>query len=76
MSIVFVVFVFIASVMGYLFPTFVALRRSSSTANAAIVIDIFLGWTLIGWAIALALAVSGTSIQELKANSERHTFTK
>ncbi len=45
----------------YLLPSIVAFRRQSATTGAAVVVNVFLGWTLLGWVIALALAVSGTS---------------
>ena len=42
----------------YFLPTLLAVTRRSSTAAAAIVVDVFLGWSVIGWVVALALAVS------------------
>lgn len=51
----------------YLLPTLIAAHRSSSTAAAAIVIDLLLGWTVVGWVAALALAVSGQSARQQAA---------
>ena len=42
----------------YLIPTIVAYQRDREVAAVA-VINIALGWTVIGWVGALALAVSG-----------------
>lgn len=52
----------------YFLPSIVALRRHSATTAAAVVLNVFLGWTVLGWVVALALAVSGTS----KAPQEHH----
>lgn len=41
---------------GYLLPSFVAVARKAPSAASAVVINVLLGWTLIGWAVALAMA--------------------
>lgn len=41
----------------YLLPTWVAWIRGRMTAPI-FVINLFLGWTLIAWVVALAMAVS------------------
>jgi cytochrome c biogenesis protein CcdA len=43
----------------YFIPTIVAGIRNSSLSAAAVIVNVFLGWTLVGWVVALALAVSG-----------------
>jgi Superinfection immunity protein len=40
------------SIAIYLLPTFVATRRNHRNATAIAVLDIFFGWTVIGWVIA------------------------
>ncbi len=42
----------------YFVPTIVALIRRHHQTGAVLVINLLLGWTLIGWAVALAMAVS------------------
>lgn len=42
----------------YFIPTIIATQRHHHNAASVFVLNLFLGWTLIGWAIALALAVS------------------
>ena len=42
----------------YFLPTIAAYSRSHHQAGAILVINLFLGWTLIGWVIALAMAAS------------------
>jgi hypothetical protein len=40
----------------YFVPTFVALARQVPHQGSVVVINLFLGWTLIGWVVALAMA--------------------
>jgi hypothetical protein len=40
----------------WLLPTIVAVRRHVRHAGSIAVINIFLGWTFVGWVAALALA--------------------
>jgi Superinfection immunity protein len=40
----------------YLIPLIVALIRSVPNTGSVAVINILLGWTLVGWAVALAMA--------------------
>jgi uncharacterized membrane protein len=42
----------------YCFPTIVAGLRSHPSGGSVLVINLFFGWTLIGWVISLALACS------------------
>jgi divalent metal cation (Fe/Co/Zn/Cd) transporter len=39
-------------------PTLVAYSRKTKNRIPVMIINIFLGWTLIGWVIALAMAYS------------------
>jgi hypothetical protein len=41
----------------YLLPTIVALVRGYSSRASVAAINIFLGWTLVGWAVALSWAL-------------------
>ena len=40
----------------YFVPTFVAIYRHHHNTAAIIVVDVFLGWTFLGWVVALAMA--------------------
>jgi hypothetical protein len=42
----------------YFLPTTMAGKRKSRNAGSILVINLFLGWTLIGWVVALAMAAS------------------
>lgn len=43
----------------YLTPAFVAWRRKAKALAGIAIINIFLGWTFIGWVAALAWAACG-----------------
>ncbi|NTV22476.1 MAG: superinfection immunity protein [Candidatus Yonathbacteria bacterium] len=42
----------------YFLPTGIAIIRSRSNTVAILVLDLFLGWTGIGWVVALIWAVA------------------
>jgi hypothetical protein len=44
----------------YLLPTLIAFSRKANPWPAVIV-DLLLGWSFIGWVVALAMAASGTN---------------
>lgn len=52
-------FMFAGYLFAYLFPTFIAVARGKRHPGAAVVVNVFLGWTIIGWIVALAMAVAG-----------------
>ena len=41
----------------YFAPTFISFHREVANKWSVVVINVLLGWTLIGWAVALAMAV-------------------
>lgn len=50
------VFLLIFLLIVYFLPSIVAGTRKKRNANAITVLNLFLGWTLIGWVIALVWA--------------------
>jgi hypothetical protein len=42
----------------YFLPALVAARRRHHNQGAVFVVNLFLGWTFIGWVVALAMAAS------------------
>jgi len=42
----------------YFFPTIIAIIRKKSNVGAILILNLFLGWTFIGWIVALVWAVS------------------
>ena len=61
----------------YFLPSMVAWGRDTPNKNSVFVINIFLGWTLIGWVVALAMAVSQadtkkpSTVRQLDASNEK-----
>lgn len=45
----------------YFLPTFIVYSRSHSSPNSVMVLNLFLGWTLIGWVVALAWSLAGSN---------------
>jgi len=43
---------------AYFVPTVVALIRRHHQTGAVVIVNLFLGWTVIGWVVALAMACS------------------
>jgi hypothetical protein len=44
--------------LGYLIPTGIAIMRKRTNTMAIFVLNLFLGWTLLGWVIALIWSVA------------------
>ncbi len=55
------VLIYILAVAAYFAPAVVAVARKVPNAGSVIVIDLLLGWTVIGWIVALAMACRDTT---------------
>ncbi|MCL2615324.1 MAG: superinfection immunity protein [Dehalococcoidia bacterium] len=51
------IIVFIISVAIYFLPTIIAVLRHHRNALAVFLVNLFFGWTFIGWVIALIWSV-------------------
>lgn len=51
-----IVIILLLSVGLYFIPTIVAAVRQVPNLGSVIVINLFLGWSIIGWVVALAMA--------------------
>lgn len=49
-------FLFLIIAAMYFVPTIVAVTRHHHQTGAIVVINLLLGWTFIGWVVALAMA--------------------
>src|SRR5215469_16430947 len=58
-SLLIIVALIVMALIFYFLPTIVASKRQHTDKDAIFVINLFLGWTLIGWMIALAWASQG-----------------
>lgn len=52
------IFVFPVFFVIYFLPTIISICRDSTKKGAVICVNILLGWTLVGWAISLVMALS------------------
>jgi hypothetical protein len=48
-------------VVMYFLPIFVAYGRGKVNGGGVVIVNVFLGWTVLGWIVALAMAASGTT---------------
>lgn len=48
---------FVIGIMLYFLPTYIG--RNKSNFNAILVLNLLVGWTFIGWVVALVWAISG-----------------
>lgn len=53
--------------VAYLLPAFIASGRKHYQRGSILVLNLFLGWTVIGWIAALMWAASGTRKSEAEA---------
>jgi Superinfection immunity protein len=56
----------------WLLPTIVAVRRHVRHVGSIAVINIFLGWTFIGWVAALALATRTVESPSRREHKQRN----
>lgn len=59
----FIAFLKLVCIMLYFLPVFFAIDRNHPQKAPIIVLNIFLGWTLIGWVICLAWSLSSIDKQ-------------
>lgn len=48
----------------YFIPWIVAMSRGSKRTAGVFVVNLFLGWTLLGWVLALAWAAGSDKVEE------------
>ncbi len=52
------IFIFFCSLAFYFLPTIIALARRQRNTLAIFLLNFFLGWTFIGWVVALVWSVT------------------
>ncbi len=57
---------FVLVALLYFAPVIIASLRGNRHADGVGVVNLFLGWTFVGWVVALAWAVSGPTAREAK----------
>lgn len=53
----------------YFIPTIISISKGRDNTVAIFVLNLFLGWSFIGWIVALVWAVSNNSNQQIIINS-------
>lgn len=56
-DVILAIMVTVGGLIAYWVPTIVALVRHIPNKGSVIVVNAFLGWTVVGWVVALAMAV-------------------
>ena len=59
-----VMFVLVFGTLGvflYFVPSIIAYKRERPNKGSVLVLNVFLGWTFLGWVLALAMAAGGSS---------------
>lgn len=56
----FLIVIWLILLAMYFAPLIVAISRHHHQTGAIVVINVFLGWTLVGWVVAMAMACSAT----------------
>jgi hypothetical protein len=56
----------------YFLPSIVALLRKVPDAGSVIVLNLFLGWTFLGWVISMAMAARSNSTASINVNVSQH----
>lgn len=51
-------FLILISVIIYFLPSIIAEKRKHNNSSSIIILNLFLGWTFLGWVIALAMSFS------------------
>ena len=68
-SLLIIVALIVLALLSYFLPTVVASMRHHADRGAIFIINLLLGWSLIGWVAALAWASQG-----LRNYNQRHYF--
>ncbi|EMY3554920.1 superinfection immunity protein [Flavobacterium psychrophilum] len=69
--------VIILIVIPYFLPSIIALFRSKSNTTAIVMLNLFLGWTFIGWVVALIWAVTkDREMQTIVVNNNAYSDNK
>jgi hypothetical protein len=58
------VVILIVSIVLYILPTIIASRRKKRNTGAIFVLNLFLGWTLIGWVVSLSWACTYEAVMQ------------
>ena len=63
-----------ASVLLYLFPSVLAAARDTAERGHILLLNVLLGWTVIGWCAALVIAITGKTRRQLERRKYSQTL--
>lgn len=52
--------IFILATIAYFAPTLIAAMRRHRSIGSVVVVNLFLGWTVVGWIVALSMSFGAT----------------
>ena len=61
---------FLGTLAAYFLPTIVAIARHKTNLMGIVLVNFFLGWSVIGWIVALVWAVSTERVDQM-ASAQR-----
>ena len=68
--------ILIPTLLIYFLPTIVALSRRKTNRTAIFLLNLLLGWTFVGWVVALVMACATNSQQTIIVNNNPNTFSE
>jgi Superinfection immunity protein len=61
--------------LGYMLPTSIAIARNHKNAAPIAVVNLFLGWTMLGWVVAFAWAfLAGSEIPRVDPEERERRY--
>lgn len=61
----FTMLAFMCAVAMYFLPAIVAHQRRHNSSGAILLVNLFLGWSIIGWIVCFAWACTGSARREV-----------
>lgn len=70
LGLLFILGLVLVGIFLYFVPSIVAYYRKASNMTTVLLVNIFLGWTAIGWIVSLILAFAGDSGDQARRHRE------
>ena len=69
---IFCILLLIASIPVYFIPSIVAGKKKHKNQTGIFILNLFLGWTLVGWVGALVWAVTETDEEKIETKGNKY----
>ena len=63
-----------ACILLYFFPCLITAARHTAARKGIFLFNLFFGWTVIGWWVAIALATTGKTRQQAERSRDSQTL--